>query len=143
MFSRVCIVISAIFLCLIWIADAEAGELIVVANQSVPDDTLRSKELGNIYYGKRTRWSDGTTLIPVVRKQGKIQDQFISSVLHKSVGQYESFWKQALFTGEGIPPRAFATEAALLEYVANTAGALGFVEKLPDSVQVKQLVIIE
>ncbi|MBU0692597.1 hypothetical protein KKC97_10805 [bacterium] len=132
------------FALLAWIVQAAvAGDLIIIANQSVPDDTLRSKEVRNIYYGKRTRWSDGSPLIPVARKSSSVQSQFVTDVLKKSVGQYESFWRQALFTGEGIPPRAFETEEELRRFVAETPGALGFVERVPDEIEVKKLVIIE
>ncbi|MBU1920609.1 hypothetical protein KKG66_07170 [bacterium] len=48
-----------------------------------------------------------------------------------------------MFTGEGIPPRAFETEEELRRFVAETPGALGFVERVPDEIEVKKLVIIE
>ncbi len=130
-------------ICLMIPAITSADDLIIIANQNVPDDTLKSKELRQIYYGKRTRWSNGSPLIPVSRRRGPTQDTFVSDVLRKSFGQYESFWRQALFTGEGIPPRSFESEADLIKYIIETPGALGFVESISDSINVKKLVIID
>jgi hypothetical protein len=33
-----------------------------------------------------------------------------------------------VFTGNGTPPKQFATQQELLEYVATTAGAIGYLD---------------
>jgi hypothetical protein len=45
----------------------------------------------------------------------------------KTAAQFSSFWKQAIFTGKGTPPKAFASEAELIKFVGETPGAIGYV----------------
>ena len=60
-----------------------------------------------------------------------------------SVGHSDSFraqWRKAVFTGQGAAPRS-TSEAALLQYVAVTAGAMGYVSHLGTGEKVKVLLV--
>jgi hypothetical protein len=116
-----------------------APQFYLVAHPSVQADALSREDVRGIYLGYVSRWPDGSDLIPVMQTSGSAQARLLSSVLKKTDQQFKSFWREAIFTGAGLPPKAFATREALLEYVAGTPGALGFAVGDPDSFKVKIL----
>jgi ABC-type phosphate transport system substrate-binding protein len=120
----------------------QAAELFVIANWDSPDDTLTTKELQRIYYGKMTRWSNDAEIVPVMLVSGELQDQFVKTVLKKTPEQYKAFWRQAIFTGEGTPPRTFQTQSELTDYIAEHPGSIGFTTRRND-LRVQSIVIIE
>jgi len=36
-------------------------------------------------------------------------------------------WKKVIFTGLGTPPKIVSTEAEMIQYVASTKGAIGYI----------------
>jgi hypothetical protein len=44
--------------------------------------------------------------------------------------EFRAQWRKAVFTGQGAMPKTFDSEAALLQYVAVTPGALGYVSQI-------------
>jgi len=106
---------------------AADGNVVIVANKSVPVSTISSATLKLIFLGKKNTWSDGSDIIPVALKSGRTHEAFLDIHVQKSSSQYSSFWKQAIFTGEGTPPRSFSSMSELVSYVAATPGAVGYV----------------
>ena len=54
----------------------------------------------------------------------------------KGDAAFRAAWRSLVFAGQGSMPKTFDTEAALIEYVAATPGAIGYVGKDPgDSVK--------
>ena len=51
-------------------------------------------------------------------------------------------WRKAVFTGQGAMLKELSSESALLDYVAATPGAIGYVSRVssPDSVKVLTVV---
>lgn len=106
---------------------AADGNVVIIANKSVPGSSITSATLKLIYLGKKNTWSDGSAVVPVALQSGNTHESFLNAFIEKTASQYSSFWKQAIFTGEGTPPRAFAVSSELVSYVANTPGAVGYV----------------
>jgi hypothetical protein len=48
--------------------------------------------------------------------------------VNKSFAKWNAHWKRMVFTGNGTPPKQFDTQQELLEYVAETEGAIGYVD---------------
>jgi ABC-type phosphate transport system substrate-binding protein len=120
-------------------AFAADGNVVIIANKSVPVSSITSATLKLIYLGKKNTWSDGSVIVPVTLQSGGTHEAFLSQFIEKSSSQYSSFWKQAIFTGEGTPPRSFATMSELVSYVANTPGAIGYVTAGASMEEVKVL----
>ena len=106
---------------------AAEGNVVIIANKSVPVSSIAGATLKLIYLGKKNTWPDGSAVVPVALQSGSTHEAFLGQFIEKSSSQYSSFWKQAIFTGEGTPPRSFADFSDLASYVANTPGAIGYV----------------
>jgi ABC-type phosphate transport system substrate-binding protein len=120
-------------------AVAGAEDLVVIANPGLDENALESKELLRIYLGKQTQWKDDTSIVPVMMKSGPLYDEFIERYLDRSVQRFVTYWRQMVFTGKGVPPKSFAVETELVEYVARTPGSVGFTSATADVSGVKIL----
>lgn len=117
-----------------------AGDVVVIVNPSVPETALSKKDLCNIYLGKKTSWSDGSKIKFVVLK-GDTHASFLKDYVGKTENQFKTFWKKQVFTGKGSPPKEFDSARAMIEYVAQTAGAIGYVPAGTDVSKVKTIII--
>ncbi len=104
-----------------------AAEPVVIAHSSVPGDAVDASTLQGIYLGKTSTWSDGSPVAPATIKGGDVTDAFLKSYVKKSSSQFASFWKKAVFTGTGTPPKEFGSDAEMVAWVAATPGAVGYV----------------
>ncbi len=118
-----------------------AGDVALIANNSVSEGSLDRQMVQKIFLGKKSRWSDKTKIVPAMLKSGSTRDTFLNDYVKKSPSQFENFWNQAIFTGKGTPPKTFASEKELVSYVAATAGAVGFVSSGTSTAGVKKISI--
>jgi ABC-type phosphate transport system substrate-binding protein len=117
-----------------------AGDVVVIVNQSVSETTLSKQDVGNIYLGKKSSWSDGSKIKFVVLT-GDTHASFLKSYVGKSESQFNTFWKKQVFTGKGSPPKELDSDQAMVEFVAQTAGAIGYVSAGTDVSKVKTITI--
>jgi ABC-type phosphate transport system substrate-binding protein len=117
----------------------QAQELFIVANKSVSVSQLNSSELRDLFTGAKLRFSDGTRAVPVLLKGGPVHEVF----LHRHVGdtpeEFRMRWRKLVFTGQGSMLKEFPSEAAMLQYVSVTPGAIGYVSRVGDPEAVKIL----
>jgi len=77
----------------------------------------------------------------VLLKAGAVQSAFLGEFIGKSDTAFRAGWRSLVFSGQGAMPKAFDSEAALVEYVAVTPGAIGYVSKSTAHEKVKTLAI--
>jgi hypothetical protein len=120
-------------------AGAGAAELVVVAHPAIPETTIDNKDVQRIFLGKQTQWRDDTTIVPVMLKSDPLHDDFIERFVGRSVPRFVTYWRQMVFTGKGVPPKLFASESELIDFVAATPGSVGFTSAKADMAGVKIL----
>ncbi len=117
-----------------------AQDVVLVANKEVQISEIKDADLRAIFMGNKTRFSDGSHAVPVILKGGPIHEVFLQNHLGESPADFQAQWRKAVFTGQGAMPRAFDSESALIEYVAATPGAIGYVSRISPQDPVKRLV---
>ena len=126
-----------IFIVLLVAVSANA-QIAVIANKSVPVSSIERSRLLDLYSGEIKQWNDS---IPVIvfdyKPKSDFKDRFYK-YLGKSTARMKSIWLKLMLAGEGDPPEALKTEEEILNKVAATPGALGFVriDKISDQVKV-------
>jgi len=118
-----------------------AQDVVVVANPGVLITTVTSAQLRDIFTGVHSTFPDRSRAVPVTLKGGPVHEVFLRNHLGETPDGFRTFWRKLLFSGQGVPPKEFASEAALLQFVAETPGAIGYVSRVSDGVNVKVLVV--
>jgi len=109
-------------------ASIQAGSIIIIANQDVPAGELSFDEVQRIFLGKMTTWSDGRKIVPICLKGGATHAAFLRKYLDMNPSQFDIFWKQAVFTGTGRPPKALANETDVIQTVKGLSGSIGYID---------------
>jgi len=114
-----------------------AADFAIITNKSTPDTVLSADQIKNYYLGKRTAWSDGTKVTVYTQGISPVHADFIRQIVRKTPQQYTTYWKKSLFTGTGLPPEDFASDAEMKKAVAANPGTLGYISAsaLDDSVK--------
>lgn len=100
----------------------------VIVHPASQLSSVSKKELTAVYLKKTTRWSDGTPATPVDLLEGaQARDRFSREVLGKPANAVRAYWNQMIFSGRNVPPAEKVTDAAVLDYVRRTPGAVGYV----------------
>jgi ABC-type phosphate transport system substrate-binding protein len=126
--------------CSVLITQAQAGEQIaVIARASHPVDTVSQEELARIYRGKKLFWEDGTRIIPVnLAADHPCRKHFSHLVLGLLPEEMQEYWNAQYFHGIS-PPYVLSSEEAVLRFVTETPGAIGYLCTLTTTAPVKIL----
>ncbi|MBA3029979.1 MAG: substrate-binding domain-containing protein [Proteobacteria bacterium] len=129
------ILLSALMVLLTY-SFALADPVVIFSNNV--SDSLDTDTVQKIYLGKKSKWEDGSKIVPVALEQGSVHDAFLEKFIKKNSSQFETYWKQMIFSGKGAPPKAFATEAELFDFISKTPGAVGYVDSATSHEGVKE-----
>ena len=122
---------------------ARAQDVIVVVNKDVRLTEIKASDLRAIFTGEKTRFADGSHAVPVTLKGGPAHEVFVHNYCDETPAEFRAQWRKAVFTGQGAMPKAFDSEAALIEYVADTPGAVGYVSRVSPKDNVKPLIALK
>lgn len=121
------IIRTLLFTTLCGLCSLQASAVTIIANPSTGGD-IDAHQVKRIFLGKQTTLADGSRAIPVNQTQtAPIRIKFDTNVLGRSSSQVTAYWSKLVFTGKGNPPKEMANDDAVLSYVRNTPGAIGYV----------------
>lgn len=98
------------------------ADIAVIVNPS-NTTALNGDELTRLYTGR----SSALTAVNLV-ESSPLRGQFDEKGVGRSSAQLKAHWSKLVFTGKGTPPLELASEAAVIEHVANNPGAVGYVD---------------
>ena len=125
-----------------WTA-ASAQDVVLVTNKGVRISEIKAADLRAIFTGTKTRFADGSHAVPVILKGGPIHEVFLKNHIGESPDEFRAQWRKAVFTGQGAMPKTFDSESALIEYVAATPGAVGYVSRISPQDKVRYLTVVK
>lgn len=103
-----------------------AAEIKVIANPSVKAAQISTDELKRIFLATDTSL-EGGHVEPVFEKGGAIHEAFLKEYLGKTDSALSIYYRSLVFTGKAFMPKTLGSEAEVLDYVAKTKGAIGYV----------------
>jgi ABC-type phosphate transport system substrate-binding protein len=112
---------------------------VIIANKDVPASDLTSGDVKQIFLGSKTTWENGEKIVFVVQDRTEAGKYFLKTYVKKSASQYDNYWKKQVFTGKGKAPMSFSSDQELVEYVARTPGAVGYVSSTADTGNTKTI----
>ncbi len=117
------------------------AQVVIIANPSVKATTISKAELSDVFTGAASNLRDGSRVSPVLLKAGAAQTAFLSEFIGKSDTAFRAGWRSLVFSGQAAMPKSLDSEAALVEYVAATPGAIGYVTESTAHGKVKTLAV--
>jgi len=104
------------------------AQMVVIANLSVGQNDISQSDLRDIFTGA-TSTLKGASITPVLLKDGPVHQEMLTRYVGKSDSAFRASWRSLLFSGQGVMPRTLDSEAAVVENVAHTPGAIGYIGK--------------
>jgi TonB family protein len=123
-------------------AIALAGEVKVIANAAISSASISDSELRSVFLLQRKTLKDGTAVEPVLQKRGPVHDAFCKHFLSRDGEEIGIYYDGIVFTGKGSMPKQLNSDADVLNYVARTPGAIGYVSSSASADGVKVLMIV-
>ena len=109
------------------------------ANQTASVDR---KFLADAFLKKTTRWGDGARIRPVdLPASSPVRRLFTQSVIGRSVAAVRNYWQQQVFSGRDVPPPELETDAAVVRWVLEHPGSVGYVSADADLGQARVLTV--
>lgn len=112
----------------------------VIVNTANLALSLSTKEVSDFLLKKKTKWADGTTVMPVdLNSNSQTREDFSKYIHGKSTGVIRSYWQQSAFSGTASAPPEKASDAEVIEYVKKNKGAIGYVSVASNTNGVKTI----
>jgi hypothetical protein len=103
------------------------GPLDVIVHGASKVEALSAYELESLFTRTQTRWSDGSTVIPLsFPMSSEPRVLFDRIALRLDPDEVGRFWLDRRIRGMGTPPKQVPTAALMLQVVANLRGAIGY-----------------
>lgn len=140
---RNCVFISILFaIYLIITAPVFSEAFYIIANNDVPEDSISEQRLQDIFLGDIGNWPNGDRIVLAILRSGDANRAFLSRIIGRTAAQYNTYWKQIVFTGRGTAPNEFNSDSDIINFVSNNRGAIGFTaSEPPDDDRVKVITI--
>ncbi len=116
-----------------------AAQAIVIANNSVKAGSAGKDDLKDVFTGASGTLRDGSKVVPVLLKGGPANDAFLKAYIGKSDAAYRAAWRSLVFSGQASMPKNVEDDAAMVQFVAHTPGAIGYIDKASPHEGVKVL----
>ncbi|MEJ6122412.1 hypothetical protein MT390_11145 [Vibrio sp. 2-Bac 85] len=133
------LIITSLILMLFVSAPAQS-ELVIIGNDKTVFSKLNTRIISRIYTGKVIE-IEGVSVIPVNSTQTtSLRNRFLEKYLSQNENEYSAYWTVRRFIGKGTPPKEFASVTDIITYVAETPGAIGYIDtdliSVPSSVKI-------
>lgn len=122
-FRRLCALALVAFVCTRALA-APA----LIANKNVAAEKLDAATLKSVFLGKKVAWDGAGRVTLAVLKGGPVAEEFLKGAVDMNVSAFNNHWRRLAMTGGGTAPKSFEKEEDLRKFVAETPGAIGFLD---------------
>jgi len=105
----------------------QVASYVIVVHPGVAGNAIDVATLGAVFLKQKERWGNGTPVVPVDQSlRSPVRESFAQDVLHQNPRETLSYWRQQITSGVR-PPMVKETDSEVLQYVAETEGAIGYV----------------
>lgn len=108
-------------------APARADDILVVYHPGFPPEAHTRAEARGAFLGDGRAWAGPEVTPAIYPDSDPTQAHFVTTVLGMSVESYDALWAAKIVREGRAAPRRFPSVQAMLEFVARTPGAVGFV----------------
>ncbi len=115
------------------------ADIAVVVNPAYAASAASAEDLSKLFLAKSDTVAGGGHLTPVDQTEGgAVRTAFYDKVCNKNAAQLNAYWSRLIFTGQGQPPKIIdGGDAAVVDFIAKTADAVGYVSSTAVNAKVK------
>src|ERR1041385_4053831 len=129
--------------CGVCFAQDKSDQLAIIVNKSSKLEDVSIGDLQKYFKAEKTKTPDGVKVVIVMLDVGRPErDAALKNIYKMSDTEYNDFFVSATFTGAvQAAPKTLPSAAAMKKYVADTAGAIGYIRasEADDSVKVLKI----
>ena len=114
-------------------------EFVIVVNESNPAAALPASEVAQLFLKKKTKWPSGANVVPVDQQPGHTREAFSREVLGRDISAVRAYWQQQIFSGRSTAPEEKPSDAAVIAFVKESPGGIGYVSASAATTGVKIL----
>jgi len=106
--------------------------LVVVVNRANPVDELSEAEVARVFLGKRSFWPNGELIKPCdlidsgMDERNSARGVFARRYLHKELLILKNYWIKMIFSGKAQPPVSLNNPQAVVHFVRDNPGGIGY-----------------
>jgi len=104
-----------------------AKELLVVGNNSFPEQNLTIEEIASIFLNKKRFIHNEKILVMNFEANTPIRECFEKNILQKSRTSLERYWRKAYYQGKK-PPKVITSIPMLFSYLEYISPSIGYVD---------------
>jgi ABC-type phosphate transport system substrate-binding protein len=101
---------------------------VLIGNKNVAAEKLDAATVKSIFLGKKVAWDGAGRITLAVLKGGPVAEEYFKSAVEMTASAFNNHWRRLAMTGGGTAPKSFEKEEDLRKFVAETPGAVGFVD---------------
>ena len=116
------------------------AQVIVIANPGVKTSEVSKNDLKDVFTGSSTSLGGGS-VVPILLKAGAAHEAFLQAYIGKNDTAYRAGWRSLVSSGQASMPKSLDSDAAVVEFVAHNAGAIGYISKATPHEGVKVLAV--
>lgn len=105
------------------------AQVVVIVNPGIRAAAAAKSDLRDVFTGSASSLRDGSRVTPVLLKSGPANEGFLAEIVGKSESAFTAGWRSLVFSGQASMPKTLDSEATMVDYVAHTPGAIGYVSK--------------
>ncbi|RUM75683.1 MAG: hypothetical protein DSZ11_01745 [Sulfurovum sp.] len=104
-----------------------AKELLVVGNNSFPEQNLTLEEIASIFLKKKRFIHNEKILVMNFEANTPIRECFEKNILQKSRTSLERYWRKAYYQGKK-PPKVITSPEMLFSYLECISPSIGYID---------------
>jgi hypothetical protein len=108
------------------VSRAAATEVVLIGHPGVP--RLDVATIQKLYKGRIIEVGGISVTAANAAAGNALRRQFLEKFLGENEDAYTAYWTVRRFIGKGTPPPELPSSGAIIHFVQNTAGAIGYVE---------------
>jgi ABC-type phosphate transport system substrate-binding protein len=130
--------LAFLFVAAVLLVAERSNAQLVIANPDVKAGEASKADIKDVFTGGSSSLG-GSHVTPVLLKSGAASDEFLATYIGKSQAAFLASWRSLVFSGQATMPKSLDSDAAVVEYVAHTPGAVGYIGKASPHEGVKVL----
>ena len=106
------------------------ADIVVVTPVQSGVERLSQDEVTDIFLGRYRKLPSGLSAVPIDQPaSGGLKAEFYRQLVNKGLAEINAYWARLFFSGKTSPPLQANSSAEVLTLLANTPGAIAYVDR--------------